>query len=190
MRARRPVAIREWPPSSKKLSWIPTASSPNASVQIEASSFSTSVRARYSRWAPEHLSPSDRAAPCGPACRWGSAAAVERHERRRHHVLRQQRPQVLAQVAARPVAASRPGRRRRRRAGVARPVLARHHHRRLHIGRCRTAPPRSRPSSMRKPRSFTWWSSRPRYSSVPSGSHRPRSPVGTARAGRTVRVSR
>ena len=33
------------------------------------------------------------------------------------------------------------------------------------------------PSSMRLPRIFTWWSKRPRYSSVPSGSQRHRSPV-------------
>ena len=38
------------------------------------------------------------------------------------------------------------------------------------------------PSSMRKPRSLTWWSMRPRNSSVPSGVQRARSPVRYMRA--------
>ncbi len=38
------------------------------------------------------------------------------------------------------------------------------------------------PSSIRKPRSLIWWSSRPRYSTVPSGRYRARSPVRYRRA--------
>src|SRR5699024_11786689 len=38
------------------------------------------------------------------------------------------------------------------------------------------------PSSIRKPRIFTWKSLRPRYAIVPSPSHRPRSPVRYSRS--------
>ena len=43
IRANIRVAINECPPSSKKLSWIPTRFRPNASAQIRASLSSTSV---------------------------------------------------------------------------------------------------------------------------------------------------
>jgi len=33
------------------------------------------------------------------------------------------------------------------------------------------------PGSMRKPRTLTWWSTRPRHSSTPPSRHRARSPV-------------
>src|SRR5262249_18313325 len=44
MRETAVVANSEWPPSSKKLSWIPTCETRNTSDQISANTFSVSVR--------------------------------------------------------------------------------------------------------------------------------------------------
>ena len=95
-----------------------------------------------------------------------SGSASSTHERRRHHVLRQPRPQVLAQLAA--SGASPSPHHVRHQPLVARRVLARHHHRLAHRRVLRAARASISPSSMRKPRIFTCWSMRPRYSSSPS----------------------
>ena len=66
--------------------------------------------------------------------------------------------------------------------------LPHHHQRVLHPPCVRSAASIS-PSSIRYPRSFTCWSTRPRNSSAPSPRHRARSPVRYIRApGRPVRV--
>ena len=70
------VASSEWPPSSKKLVLAPRpAPTPSTSAQIPASSSSVGVRgATYAPRLRQRAAPAP-AAPCGPPCRWRSAAA-------------------------------------------------------------------------------------------------------------------
>ena len=177
MRAISRVASSECPPSSKKSSSTPDP--------LDA----------------EHLGPDRRQRLLGRGCaargvraasgaRSGagsarrsslpfgvSGSALQQHERRRHHVLGQRSragaPRSDAGVGARAVGA--PPRRPPAACRRARP-------------RARPRPPRARrdargsaasisPSSMRKPRSFTWGRRGPRNSSSPSGRQRARSPV-------------
>ena len=110
-------------------------------------------------------SPSGAGSARGRPCRSASAAARRaRTKRRRHHVLRQALAQVRAQrLRGRPASPPAP---RRRPAALARRVLARQHHRLAHRRVLARARASISPSSIRKPRTFTWWSMRPRNSSV------------------------
>ena len=155
----------------------PTRSSPSTSRPDPGEQL-LDRRARRRDGRPRAASASARApaGPCGPPCRWAvSGSASRRDEGRRHHVLRQPRPQSVAQL-------------RRRRPALAGdhvgdqpapspPAVPRHHHRPRARRRAPASAASISPSSMRKPRTLTWWSSRPRNSSVPSGSQRARSPV-------------
>ena len=112
-----------------------------------------------------------------------SGSVVEDDEGRRHHVVRQLPapgwPAAPPAVGAAPSARHATVGDQAAVAGAAR--------------RVRRPPPRATPrvrpsaasispSSMRKPRIFTWWSSRPRNSRLPSGRQRARSPVRYSRA--------
>ena len=127
------------------------------------------------------------AAPCGPPSRCGvSGSASERHERARHHVLRQAPRRCVAQLARPP--------RRRRRTPPARWSPGRSSRSattQSDTAACRRSAASISPSSMRKPRTFTCWSTRPRNSSrSPSASHRARSPVRYSRAPASRRTDR
>ena len=180
------VASSEWPPSSKKLSSMPTRSTPQHLGKQRAQD----LLLRRARRAPYAVGRQARApaAPGGRACRSASAAAVQHHERRRHHVVRQARRSMRPQ---------------RRRIGTLAPPPPPHRR----PAACRRAAPRARspppapppacrvsaasisPGSMRKPRSFTCASARPRNSSTPSARQRARSPVRYIRLpGRPERV--
>ena len=179
MRPRSWMARSEWPPSSKKLSWTP--------IRVDA----------------EHLGPDrgqglldrpagrdevgalgepgagrGRAGPCGRPCRWASAAARRGPRTPRAPCTRAAGPGASAAARRRSEcpAPRRAGRRRRR--GASRRWRRDGPRRRP---RARPDGPPSAasisPSSTRKPRIFTWWSTRPRNSSVPSGRQRARSPV-------------
>ena len=111
----------------------------------------------------------------------GQRQRFEHHEVARHHVLGEALPQVGTQLA------HRGGRLRVCRndvthePGVAGTVLAHRGGRFGHPAWSASADSIS-PSSMRWPRSFTWWSRRPRHSRVPSARQRARSPVAYKRS--------
>ena len=101
----------ESPPSSKKLSWTPTRSTPSTSAQIPARARSASVRGAHVVRRPSPSSTSGRAAPAGRACRWRSAAGRPASRTRRAPCSRAGRRPAWSR-AARPAA-----RRSRRRGG-------------------------------------------------------------------------
>ena len=156
----------------------PPASTPSTSAQIAASTASAGGARRRVRSAGRARPPGAGSAPRSTLPLGVSGSASRAHERGGDHVLRQAAPQVRAQL----VSASGPAHHVRHQPPVA--------------GRVRRAPPRRRrarrhgarsavstsPGSTRKPRTFTCSSSRPRNSSVPSASHRARSPVRYSRA--------
>ena len=174
------------PPSAKKLSSIPTRSSPSTSANSPHRISSCGVRGA-------------RAVPPASEVRRRQRTAVElavrrqrkplqHHERRRHHVVRQARRNMRPQ--RRRIERSRP-----RPPPHRRPAACCRAH-----PRARSPPPAPRrhaaasaasisPGSMRKPRIFTCASARPRNSSTPSARQRARSPVRYIRLpGRPIRV--
>ena len=101
----------------------------------------------------------------------------------RHHEVGQRAREVLAQGRRRSAPAPSVRSRRRRPAACRRPVFARDRRPPSRTAGWRVAvPPRSRPARCGEPRILTWWSSRPRNSSVPSARQRTRSPVRYRRA--------
>ena len=182
------VASSECPPRSKKSSSTPTAGTPSTS----ANSSHRSLLARVARGAAARGRPRSRApaAPAGRACRSASAAA---RRARTNAAGTMYSGSALAEVLAQRRQASahgrrRPGPRRRPaacpRAGPRAPRTTALRH---------PGAPASTdsisPSSIRKPRTFTWSSARPRNSSSPSA--RPPHQVAGAvhpRPGRPERV--
>ena len=154
-----------------------SAGSPRTSQNCAARNPSSGVRGA-TRSAERAATPPAPAGPGGRPCRWRSAAG--RRGGRRP-------PAPCTRAAAR-----RGARRRRRRSSrasadhvghqspLARSTggagLAGQDHRLAHAGLARARAASISPSSMRKPRIFTWWSMRPRYSRSPSGRQRARSP--------------
>ena len=92
------VAIREWPPNSKKLSCSPTRSTPRASRQMFAKTFSVSVTggaksAGFDDWRSGLGKALRSTLPFGV-----SGKSVQSDESRRHHVVRQLCPKQAAQL--------------------------------------------------------------------------------------------
>ncbi len=116
-----------------------------------------------------------------------SGSASRHHQGRGQHVLRQ--APGAAPRAARSTPTPSLARRPRRPPGAGRPsVLPHHHHRSAHPGQRASAASIS-PSSMRKPRTFTWWSMRPRNSTRrPAGSAPGRRSGTAARRPRSRRI--
>ena len=165
---------RAWPaasarPASKKSSCTPTRSTPSTSAQMPASSSSAGVRgATYAVRVRRRTRPA-RGAPGGPPCRWASAAARPAPRTRDGTMYSGSRSSSARAQLRR--AAARPALRRdqvRHQAPVARRVLAHERRRRPRTAGCARSAASISPSSMRKPRTFTWKSARPRYSSSPS----------------------
>ena len=187
---RRPRA-GERPPASRGASGrrerrsrprLRPARRPSTSPQIPASDLLGRRSRRDVRRAAAGLP--RRAARAAPAVELAvrrQRQPVEDDERRRHHVLGQRAPERRAQ-------------RRRRSDAAARGIGAD----RVHVGHeprvagsrprapataasrtpgCAASAASISPSSMRKPRTLTWWSSRPRNSSSPSAAPAARSPV-------------
>ena len=166
------------PPSSKKLSSMPTAASPSISANSAHSTSSCGVRG--ARRAVCHRRPPAPAARAGRACRWASAAArpaprtptapcsragcSARCARNAAHRRR------IAPSAATTYATSRVGSPASSRATTAACATP----------GCRSSAASISPSSMRKPRSFTWGSRRPRNSSSPSAASAPGRRCGTS----------
>ena len=175
--------VIELPPRSKKLSRRPMRSTarpprPRSRAAPDPAPAPSAAPRTRRRWTSRRTP----AAPCGPPCRWRSAAAPP--------------------AARRPTGPCTPAARRevRRAASAAdggsaggndvgdqppvhrRGGPARHHHRLAHRRRAVSAASIS-PSSMRKPRIFTWWSSAAQVLDArrPPGS-RARSPVRYSRA--------
>ncbi len=70
------VASSEWPPSSKKSSRTPTRSSPSTAAQSRRHRLlGRSCAGRRTPAPTRGGRPRARAGPCGPPCRWASAAA-------------------------------------------------------------------------------------------------------------------
>ena len=161
------VASSEWPPRSKKSSSTPTRSSRSTSAQIPASSSSTGVRGATIRGAGAGGAPPAPAAPCGRPCRWASAAGPPGARRPRAPCSRAAaRRRCRAQLARGRLLAA--GDHDRRPAACPRRVLPHHDHRLARPPGCARRAASISPSSMRKPRTLTWWSMRPRNSSSPS----------------------
>ena len=135
---------------------------------------------------PARRRPRGAGAPCDRACRSRSAAIASSHTNADGTM----KSGSVALSARRSAAGVWPLRPRRARDAVrdeplvAGRILAHERHGGLHPG-CRTSAVSISPSSTRKPRSFTWLSMRPRYSSVPSARQRARSPVRYSRAPRS-----
>ena len=111
---------------------------------------------------------------------------LQHHERRRHHVVRQQprnmRPQCRCIRSRSALRRHHVGHQPQRSAGLGNRVGGCPHRRRATTAACATPACRLSaasisPGSMRKPRSFTCASARPRNSSTPSWRQRARSPV-------------
>ena len=175
IRLTRRVARSEWPPSSKKLSSIPTFETPRVSAKSVQRISSCGERGarqrplahrkiwRRQRFAIQLAIRALRAEP--PAPRSPPApcnqAGFGQHECARAR----DRPSGRFAPLHSPPAACRPRR-------SSRPITA----------ACATEGWRARtasisPGSMRKPRILSCWSARPRNSSTPSARHRARSPV-------------
>ena len=139
----------------------------STSAQIAASASSTGVRGATYRALRRRAAPA-RAAPCGPACRSASAAARRSTTNAAGTMYSGScSPQVRAQ--RRPPSHASPDRRRPP-AACSPGASSRTTTTRLaHVRVLRAARASISPSSMRKPRIFTCWSTRPRNSSVPVG---------------------
>ena len=171
------VASSECPPSSKKLSSMPTAASPSVSANSPHSTSSCGVRGSAPHRRHRRLRRRQRA-PVELAVR-RQRQPLQHHERRRHHVVRQ----ALAKMRPQ----RRRIRRRRRPSPPHRPpAVARAADRRAPPRRpaprraCRSSAASISPGSMRKPRSFTCASARPRNSSTPSAASAPGPRCGTS----------
>ena len=175
------TASSEWPPSSKKLSCRPTRSTPSTSAQIS--------RQRRLRLAHRRLVAAPRVrVALRRRQRLAVQLAVRRqrqrlqpHIRRRHHVLRQ--PLAAdARAAPRRRSAAPPRRRRSTPPAACPPARPRAP---APPPRAPPRAPRSRasisPSSIRKPRIFTWWSLPAQELDVPvRAASAPGPPSGTA----------
>ena len=158
------MASSEWPPRAKKSSCRPMRSSPAARPRGRRACSPTRRPARTWARAP-NAAPSGAGSARRSSLPLGvSGSAAQPHVGRGHHVLGQLRRRPVAQPrrrpAPRPADARRPpaaGRRRRPRAPARPPRAPRD---------ARAAAASISPSSMRKPRILTWWSLRPRNSSV------------------------
>ena len=162
------------PPSSKKLSSMPTRSSPSTSANSPHRISSCGVRGARCECA-ERQAPAP-AAPGGRACRSASAAAAPAPRARTAPC--SPAAAATAPPAAPPCPAPRPPPPPHSRSAAGRP----RHPRRAITAACDTPACRSStasisPGSIRNPRSFTCASARPRNSSTPSDRHRARSPV-------------
>ena len=111
----------------------------------------------------------------------GDRQRGERDERRRHHELRQHLAE-RARAARGGAAAPDRSARRTRRAACRADLRCGRAPRTLATPGCAPSRASISPSSMRKPRSLTWLSARPRKSIVPSARQRTRSPVRYSRA--------
>ena len=89
------VASSEWPPSSKKLSSMPTRSSPSTSANSAHSISSCGVRGSRRTCAGVRLRRRQR--PAVELAVGRQRQPVQHHERRRHHVVRQARAEMRAQ---------------------------------------------------------------------------------------------
>ena len=160
----------------------PPAPRSSTSAQISASAFSTSPSGASYSAARTHPPPAP-AAPCGPASRSASAAAPPAaHTPPAPCTPAAAREQVLAQR----LRASTPRRHHvvRHQPLLARHVLARHAPPPRALPACCRSRASISPSSIRKPRIFTWKSIAPQELHRPVRRHRPRSPVRYSRAPR------
>ena len=134
------VASSEWPPSAKKLSSMPTRSTPQH-LRIKLRTASPPRRAR--RRAASRRGPRAPAAPAGRACRWASTAA---HRAPRRPTAPCSRAGAAASMRAQRRRIDTPidvGNHIRDQPPVARLVLAGDHRRLRHVGMRAPAPPRS-----------------------------------------------
>ena len=172
MRETTRVASSECPPSSKKLSSTPTRSSAQHLRPDPRQHLLRRGARRHVRVRPPTRAPAP-AAPCGPACRWASAAARPATTNAAGTMYSGSAPAQRARAApsasAPPTtyATSRrsPGTSSRATTAASRTPAC-----------CRSAASIS-PGSMRKPRIFTCWSMRPRNSTRPVRQPAHRSPV-------------
>ena len=170
------VASSECPPSSKKLSSTPTRSTPQHLGKQRAQD-RLLRRARRTMRLPDDDQAPAPAARAGRACRSASAAADPAPRAPTAPCSPAScRPQRSPQRSSVHAPLPPPPPHSRSAAGRPSPVRPRDHHSLRH-----TLLPRSTasisPGSIRKPRSFTCASARPRNSSTPSARHRARSPV-------------
>ena len=174
------VASSEWPPSSKKLSSMPTAVEPQRLGKQPAQHLLLR-RARQPPHRRHRRLRGRQRAPVELAVR-RQRQPIEHHKRRRHHVVRQARAQdarAALQHPAPPCRPPPPHRPRDAATAAAAPalVLARATTAACATPACRNSAASISPGSMRKPRSFTCASARPKNSSTPSWRQRARSPV-------------
>ena len=180
----------ESPPSSKKLSSTPTRSHPQ---HRRPDPRQLAARRACAARRPSFPAPAERAPGRAERARstlpFGvSGSAVEQHEGRRDHVVGQLLLREDARSALGAAPRLRARRRRRRRPAACRPgASSRATTTASRTAGCGRSTASISPSSMRKPRIFTWWSMRPRNSMLPSGSQRARSPVRYRRAPRLAR---
>ena len=175
------------PPRSKKLSSMPTRSSPSTSANSEHRIASCGVRGARCECARTQLRLRQR--PAVELAVRRQRQPLQHHQRGRHHVVRQlprqrgpQRRRVQHRarrrhhIADQPLAAAATDPAARSRRPATRPAAA-------------TSTASISPGSIRNPRSFTCASARPRNSSTPSGPP-PRQVPGPVHpaAGRAVRV--
>ena len=166
------MARSEWPPRSKKLSWIADPLDAEHLRPDRRPAPPRSVRAagrrRRRRGARPIASGTAREGLAVELAVGRQRQGLQHHERRGHHVLRQPPPAGAARSSAASAGAGRPAPGRRpadrspgpssRATTVAWATPG-----------CATRAASISPSSMRKPRIFTWWSIRPRYSSCAVG---------------------
>ena len=166
------TASSECPPSSKKLSWRPTRSTPqhlgpDLGQRLLDLALRRLVAARARSASPSGAGSALRSSlPFGVS---GSASSRTKAAGTMYSGSRSARcARSASHVQPRSSADAV-----RHQPLVARRVLARQHHRLAHAADARSSRASISPSSMRKPRIFTWKSLRPRNSIVPSGTPAP-----------------
>jgi hypothetical protein len=167
----------EWPPRRKKSSAAPSRGTPSSSAQIRATSSSATSRGTtYPPASAPSGSGSARRSSFPLGVRGSAGRATKREGTRcSGRTASRASRSVPAAASAPSSAATQATSRAPSGPGRASTTASRT------PGRAASAASTS-PGSTRKPRTFTWKSVRPRYSSVPSASQRARSPVRYARA--------
>ena len=171
------------PPSSKKLSSMPTRSTPSTSANRPHRTSSCGVRGTPQQTATRHRGLRQRTAVQLAVRR--QRKRIQHDDRRRHHVVRQlprqrrtQRLRIRNAPRTRDNVADQTPLTLAPASALARaPASAPRNNRRLRDPGLRHKHSLDLAGSIRNPRSFSCASARPRNSSTPSERHRPRSPV-------------